>query len=884
MKRIKILLLALLMVVCCLSACDSGKIVINYVDGDNVVTNEYEPLSLAIDYNPTKEGFIFDGWYTDSQLTTLAEVEKLEGTEISLYAKWIEVKDLTLTLNTLDGKEPTTVTLKTGELATIEEPTHEYATFAGWYVDESCKTAFDATAPVMESATLYAKWKNKQEITITLISNCDIKKSTVKAYKGFPCELKTLERNCYTFTGWYTTYSCTDESKVEEAIFTNDETIFAGWKLLEGHSHEYTKQKTVAPTCTEDGYDLYACACGSEEQRNTVPALGHLADFSSIGEDNFFDMVLCSRENCYVRQISERNYDDKFVVNFNDAKKKEIDDFYQSMLDNLASAERYDETKHKNVPNSQGEYDHSAPYYIANKEGFEKAFYDVFYDYLMYVTEQYQYTYVFYCVNEGDYAWEEKYDVISDYRTDCVKNFYALYRLIHETQYREFFFSYEEGWTDEDIEQALIMSDSYGGDEYAELNKRADEILVEFRNIKNQDTDKKVLDLYYEFVNINTQIADIAGYDNYMEYAYENVYDREYSPEDVHQMREYVLTYIKPLMTKLKSKYTASYTTDKDAQNALLNKSIMSNELTSRIVSDYFKQLNSTTAGKTAIDYWKEVNLLFKNGNYYTGKHQGAFSYYIPAQEATILFFGPNSYSGAFTFVHEFGHYYNNVYNPGISLSMDHDETQSQGDEMLFMAWLNTHLCDYIAKGDKSDEEYNALVKATYDKVLYDQMFNAFAIIILATAVDEFEEIVYTNNYNNDNSYLNAEGRIKSEKYDDIFKAILKKYGVSSMLNASYWRYVVIEAPAYYISYAMSALPSVGIFVKAMEDGFDVAKESYFKLYTFSDNSDYTHVDNVGDTVVDATYEQILNYCGLYGPFQEELYQHLNSYLTQMMK
>lgn len=106
----------------------------------------------------------------------------------------------------------------------------------------------------------------------------------------------------------------------------------------------------------------------------------------------------------------------------------------------------------------------------------------------------------------------------------------------------------------------------------------------------------------------------------------------------------------------------------------------------------------------------------------------------------------------------------------------------------------------------------------------------------------------------------------------------MKQYGIEKTLNSAYWRYVVIEAPCYYISYAMSALPSMGIYVKAMQEGFDVAKESYFKLFTFSDNQAFTTVDGAGDKVVTATYQEILNYCGLYGPFQQELYQQLSNF------
>ncbi len=42
------------------------------------------------------------------------------------------------------------------------------------------------------------------------------------------------------------------------------------------HEHEYEFTKTIAPTCTKKGYDLYTCKyCDEKEKRNYVAALGH---------------------------------------------------------------------------------------------------------------------------------------------------------------------------------------------------------------------------------------------------------------------------------------------------------------------------------------------------------------------------------------------------------------------------------------------------------------------------------------------------------------------------------------------------------------------------------------------------------------------------------
>ena len=48
-------------------------------------------------------------------------------------------------------------------------------------------------------------------------------------------------------------------------------------------AHTFVFTKTVAPSCTEAGYDLYTCSgCGATEKRNAKPALGHKWDSGTV--------------------------------------------------------------------------------------------------------------------------------------------------------------------------------------------------------------------------------------------------------------------------------------------------------------------------------------------------------------------------------------------------------------------------------------------------------------------------------------------------------------------------------------------------------------------------------------------------------------------------
>ena len=86
--------------------------------------------------------------------------------------------------------------------------------------------------------------------------------------------------------------------------------------LLKGHKHKWKKEKTVAPTCTEQGYTLYKCeynlfgiGCTATKKDNYVPALGHdMSDWivveatcTTAGEK----YQACKRSGCNHKVVEE---------------------------------------------------------------------------------------------------------------------------------------------------------------------------------------------------------------------------------------------------------------------------------------------------------------------------------------------------------------------------------------------------------------------------------------------------------------------------------------------------------------------------------------------------------------------------------------------------
>ena len=135
--------------------------------------SEVKPITIAegatitLPRNPTKEGYIFDGWYLSDEFIEKFNATQTISSNITVYAKWKEdggnqdeKQSYTITFDTQGGSEVKSLVLKEGETITLpSNPTKEGSVFDGWYLDSSYTQAFDSTKRIDSNMVLYAKWK-----------------------------------------------------------------------------------------------------------------------------------------------------------------------------------------------------------------------------------------------------------------------------------------------------------------------------------------------------------------------------------------------------------------------------------------------------------------------------------------------------------------------------------------------------------------------------------------------------------------------------------------------------------------------------------------------------------------------------------------------------
>ena len=109
--------------------------------------------------NPSKEKFVFEGWYTDKDCTKVFNFDTEIKSDITLYAGWKSVHTVSFDANGGILSGPETQSVISGEKVTNPtNPSKENYAFLGWYTDAEFTNKYNFDLAVENSFTLYAKW------------------------------------------------------------------------------------------------------------------------------------------------------------------------------------------------------------------------------------------------------------------------------------------------------------------------------------------------------------------------------------------------------------------------------------------------------------------------------------------------------------------------------------------------------------------------------------------------------------------------------------------------------------------------------------------------------------------------------------------------------
>jgi uncharacterized repeat protein (TIGR02543 family) len=165
-----------------LIGCDNGTTppvthTVSFMDGETVLRTETvengTSLSQFSSYVPEKNGYDFEGWFSDIDLTTEFNFNTVVTGNISIFSKWEKLFDNPVTVTFMDGitvLKKETVEEGTNILSLKYTPEKTGYEFKGWFSDIGLTIEFDFDIELMEDITVYSKWDIKT-YTVNFVDN-----------------------------------------------------------------------------------------------------------------------------------------------------------------------------------------------------------------------------------------------------------------------------------------------------------------------------------------------------------------------------------------------------------------------------------------------------------------------------------------------------------------------------------------------------------------------------------------------------------------------------------------------------------------------------------------------------------------------------------------
>ena len=299
--------------------------------------------------------------------------------------------------------------------------------------------------------------------------------------------------------------------------------------------------------------------------------------------------------------------------------------------------------------------------------------------------------------------------------------------------------------------------------------------------------------IFLDQLAIRSGIAQKLGYADYASYCY-SAYGRDYSLDDAKMLQAAVKQYIVPVFIEANNN-SDTY----DLADAEFDQNEFLSEL-SNIASDFSPLLDES------VDYLLQNNLY--DFSVSANKMNGSFTTYISDYGAPYIFsqwYGDSA--NIMTALHELGHFTSYYYNAEVGFSaadsLDLAEIDSQALVLLMIDYYDVFFGEY-AQQAKTD-------------ILIDAMYS----LISGCMEDEFQQEIYQNT------------DMTLDEINALYKELAVEYGLDEVYGYQGTEWVLIshtyQTPMYYISYAVSMVPSLELYEISQRDP-QAARESYFSI------------------------------------------------------
>ena len=351
-----------------------------------------------------------------------------------------------------------------------------------------------------------------------------------------------------------------------------------------------------------------------------------------------------------------------------------------------------------------------------------------------------------------------------------------------------------------DYDEYVRLFDAY----YAQLNEKAGTLFLKLAALRNR-------------------ISETLDYDNYAEYQYA-CYGRDYSLDEIRSLHAAVKEYLVPLYSELL--IDAYINGDSDTLSKM------------QVPLGNFMNKLQVALSDFSPETLEALNFMLRNDLYTTTvsekKMESNFTTYFSSYESPFIFtqWQDDSWSAS-TMMHELGHFTNYYLNPNcgwsVSDPLDLAEIDSQGLEMLLVSY------------------YGDLFGGYADAMREQKILDGLYSVISGCMEDEFQQEVYRN------------PGMTLEEMNELYLRLAGEYGFGELYDYVGTEWVAIphtfQSPMYYISYAVSMIPALELYVLLQEDA-DAASEAYHAILrrpAYSELRTITQENGLHDPIAPAT-------------------------------
>jgi uncharacterized repeat protein (TIGR02543 family) len=193
---------------------------------------EFAGTALNVPTSPTKTGYTFAGWFSNSQLTTAYTFTTMPAQNTTIYAKWTPV-NYSITYQTNGGtnhaSNPGQYHIESASI-TLLSPTKNGYSFDGWYEEAlfSGSAVSQITLGSTGNKTFYAKWLINS-YTISFVSNGgSLVSSLTQDFDSQVSAPTSPTKASYAFAGWFSNAQLTDAYAFTTMPAQNT-TVYAKW-------------------------------------------------------------------------------------------------------------------------------------------------------------------------------------------------------------------------------------------------------------------------------------------------------------------------------------------------------------------------------------------------------------------------------------------------------------------------------------------------------------------------------------------------------------------------------------------------------------------------------------------------------------------------------